>query len=209
MGQDEIGESIGRCTGGWAPSSLAHERRECVVFIADAHRATTQRAAHDLLELAPVRLQQLRRFLVQRIIGVRFEHEEREPVDDRVDGQHRLPVLAEDVETHVALHVDVRVVHRRLTQDLWRIVRVRGWHLEVKGELASPIHAVIRTHVHLELHQVVCTLVKLEVHTLAQRELRQVLLHPDLPGIRLGLALLGELRLLGLLLLQREELDHW
>lgn len=45
--------------------------------------------------------------------AVAHQEEEVEAVDHRGDGQHRLPVLAQDVEADVALQVDVGVVDLR------------------------------------------------------------------------------------------------
>lgn len=105
-----------------------------------------------MLEETPVRLEHLGRLPVQRILRVGFlvnkkkkdslliqhykalkkeTHQKQilQPVHDRVDRQHRLPVLAQDVQTHVALEVDVRVVHLRFALDLGRLVRVVGTDL--------------------------------------------------------------------------------
>lgn len=57
---------------------------------------------------------------------------------DRADGQHRFPVLAQDVEADVAVQVDVWVVDLGLALDLGGVVRVAGGDTEVKQELAPP-----------------------------------------------------------------------
>jgi len=87
-------------------------------------------------------------------------------------------------------------------------VRVGARHLEVKGEGAASVHAVIGLHAHLELHDVVLALVEVQVHAFAGGQLAQVFLHANLAGARLNLSLCLRLLLLQLLLLQREELDH-
>ncbi len=58
---------------------------------------------HVLLEHPPVGLQLVRGLLVQRVLRVGLEEEVLQAVDDRVDCQHGLPVLAEDVQAHVAI----------------------------------------------------------------------------------------------------------
>ena len=50
-------------------------------------------------------------FLVEGVVGIGFEEEVLQSVDDGVDRQDGLPVLAEDVQTDVALQVDVRMVN--------------------------------------------------------------------------------------------------
>ena len=42
--------------------------------------------------------------------GAHYE-EEVEAVDDGVDAEHRLPILAQNVQADVALQVDVRMIH--------------------------------------------------------------------------------------------------
>ena len=39
------------------------------------------------------------------------KEEELQPVEDGVDAQNRLPVLPQDVETDIAVQIDVRVIH--------------------------------------------------------------------------------------------------
>ena len=63
--------------------------------------------------------------LVQRIIRVGLEEEVLEADHDRVEVEHRLPVLSQNVQADVALEVYVRVV------DLWRRQsQPRGWRKE-------------------------------------------------------------------------------
>jgi hypothetical protein len=53
--------------------------------------------------------QPLRTF-IQRVVRVGLVEQVDETVDDRVDIQHGFPILAQDVQTDVAVEVDVRVV---------------------------------------------------------------------------------------------------
>ena len=55
---------------------------------------TSQTALDRLLECRHVVLHQLGSLLVQRVLGVRFEEQEKQPVDDSADVQHRLPVVS-------------------------------------------------------------------------------------------------------------------
>lgn len=53
------------------------------------------------------------RTLIKRILGIGLEEEVLEADHDGVEVEHGLPVLAQDVEAHVALEVHVRVVDLR------------------------------------------------------------------------------------------------
>ena len=90
---------------------------------------------HVLLEQPPVGLQLVRRLLVERVLGVGLQEEVLQPVHDGVDGQHGLPVLAEDVQADVALQVDVGVVHAGHALHLGGLVGVAGTDLEAGKDI--------------------------------------------------------------------------
>lgn len=48
--------------------------------------------------------------LIERVVCVRLEEEVLQSHHDRVEVQHWLPVLAKDVQAHVALEVDIWMV---------------------------------------------------------------------------------------------------
>ena len=91
-----------------------------------------------LLKYFPVSLQVQSSLFVQRVLGIGFlvkflnkvnislgvtrQEKVLKTVDDGVDGENRLPVLPEDVETHVALQVNVRVIDFSLALHLLRTV---------------------------------------------------------------------------------------
>ena len=56
-----------------------------------------------------------------------------EPIDDGVDVQHWLPLVAQDVKAHLPLEVDVGVVDFCKAQHLRCFVGVRGRHLRHGG----------------------------------------------------------------------------
>ena len=62
--------------------------------------------------------------------------EEYQTQDHGVDSKHWPPVVSQDIQTHVTLQVDVRVVNWRDTQALWRVMWVARAYLN--GELISP-----------------------------------------------------------------------
>jgi hypothetical protein len=55
-----------------------------------------------LLEQSTVHLKLVGSLPIERIFWIRFEEQILKAVDDRVDGQDGLPILAEDVEADVA-----------------------------------------------------------------------------------------------------------
>jgi hypothetical protein len=99
------------------------------------------------------------RTLVQRVVGVGLEEEVLQADHDGVEVEHGLPVLAQDVEAHVALEIDIGMVdlaratsalpwretsgraHLLKTLDLRRVVRVVV--VDGKGEVegARLVHA--------------------------------------------------------------------
>ncbi|CAH0367235.1 unnamed protein product, partial [Pelagomonas calceolata] len=140
------------------------------------------------LDVVPV---ELRRLLVQGVVGVRLVEEVDQPVDDGVDVEDRLPVLAQDVEADVALEVDVRVEDLRVAVDLRRLVRVHGRDRE--GEVVGRAlpEARVRRHDDVEFRQVV-RVGKLDLRHVTTVQFRDVLLDADLAG---RLALLRARRL--------------
>ena len=74
----------------------------------------------------------LRCFLVERILWVGLQEEVLEAIHDGVDCEYRFPVLSQDIETNVAIQVNVRMVHFVLALYLGWLVRVGGSNLETK-----------------------------------------------------------------------------
>lgn len=101
------------------------------------------------------------------------QKQELQAVDDGADAEHRLPVLPKYVQAHVAVQVDVGVVHLhpqrllstpalrkcectvkvqvahlRLALDLWCVVWIRGGHVEAELKLPEPAwHLTVRAAV--------------------------------------------------------------
>ena len=48
--------------------------------------------------------------LVQRIVRIRFEEEVLQSNHHRIQVEHGLPVFSKDVQTNIALEVDIRMV---------------------------------------------------------------------------------------------------
>lgn len=104
-----------------------------------------------------------------------------QPDDDRVQVQHWLPVLAQDVQTHIALKVDVWVVDLLGTLDLRWVV----WEVLVDGEceVEAPalVHALVWLNSEVEVKNVVW-IWELGAACLALLKLRKVLLNAQLGG---------------------------
>lgn len=115
----------------------------------------TQTLRYVALEQTTVRLQDLCRVLVQRVIRIGLQEQVLQTVHDRVDGQHGFPVLPQNVQADIALQIDIRVIDFGLTLDLRRFMRIAGAHLEVEPEAAALVEALIRTDDELEVQQVI------------------------------------------------------
>lgn len=144
--------------------------------------------SHVVFEQPSVGLQDFSCFFVEWIFSVWFlqinslshrslnenevTHKEKilKSINDRVDGQHRLPVFAQDVQANVPFKVDVWMVNFRLALDLgglMRIVRTNleekslNWkilnvctgccHLKVKREATAFVETLIGTDDQLEV----------------------------------------------------------
>ena len=66
-------------------------------------------------------------FVIQRIVWVRFLEEEVKPVDHSIKVQYGAPISSQNVQTHVSLHIDVRVKVLSDTVAFWSFVRVVSW----------------------------------------------------------------------------------
>lgn len=74
---------------------------------------------------------------------------------DRIQIQDGLPVFTQDVQTHVALEVDVGVVDELCALDLGRIVWEVLVDLELELEQSALVHALVRLDVEVEVQDVV------------------------------------------------------
>lgn len=66
--------------------------------------------------------------LVERIVRIWFQKEENEAVQDGVNVEDGLPVLPQNVQTHVSFQVDVGVVQGRVTLCFGGFVWISGRH---------------------------------------------------------------------------------
>lgn len=110
----------------------------CPLHIAPAHTRP-----HRPLEVLSVVPQMLSRVLVQRITRVGLEEQELQPHNHSVQIQHRLPVLAQDVQAHVTLEVDVRVIDLLLAFHFGWVVGEVLVDGEEEGEAAVLVHAFV------------------------------------------------------------------
>lgn len=75
--------------------------------------------------------------------------------DNRVQVQHRLPVLTQDVQTHVALQVDIRVVDLLSALNLGRVMREVLVDREVEMEDTTLVHALVRLDTQGEVQDII------------------------------------------------------
>lgn len=135
--------------------------------------------AHIPLEAFPVGAEVICGVFIQGIGGIRLEEEELRKLEERLapitfrprgDGvkdthlhahnnriqvQHGLPVLAQDVQAHIAIQVDVGVIDLLGTLDLGRVMREVLVDGETKVENAALVHALVRLYGQSKVQDVV------------------------------------------------------
>ena len=75
--------------------------------------------------------------------------------NDSLQIQHWLPVLPQDVQAHITLQVNIRVVNLLRALDLRRLVREALTNRKREVEPASLVHALIRLDRKREVQRVV------------------------------------------------------
>lgn len=75
--------------------------------------------------------------------------------DNRVQVEYGLPVLSQDVQAHVSLQVDVRMVDLLHALHLGRVMGEVLVDLEVEIEAAAFVHALVRVDSELEVEDIV------------------------------------------------------
>lgn len=75
--------------------------------------------------------------------------------NDSVQVQHWLPVLSQDIQAHLALQIDIRVVDLLLTAHLWRVVGEVLVDVEVEGEFAALVHALVGLDAQYKIEDIV------------------------------------------------------
>jgi hypothetical protein len=117
--------------------------------------ATSHARAHIALESITIASQILSSLLVQRITSVGLEEQELQTDNNRIQVQHWLPVLAQDVQAHVSLEIDVGVVDLLRALDLRRLVREVLADVECKVKGAVLVHALVGCDGQAEVQNVV------------------------------------------------------
>ena len=134
--------------------SLVFAKQHAIVGDA-AYGAAAPGGADVAAEVVAALAQVLGGLLVEGVGGVGLEEEELQADDDGVEVEHGLPVLAQDVEAHLALEVDVRVVDGLLAPHLGRLVRVVLVHREREREPAPVVAPLVRLDLQHEVEDVV------------------------------------------------------
>lgn len=90
--------------------------------------------------------------LVHRVIRAYLQ-----PDNNSIQIQHRLPVLSQNVQTHISLHVNIRMIDFLRAFDFGRIVRkvLIDCKIEMKG--ASFVHALIRIDCQSKVENIIGT----------------------------------------------------
>lgn len=151
-----------------SPHSLQH-----TIKCLPPYRPTAQTTPDIPLEPFAINLQIFRSLLVQRITRIRLEEQELQANNHRVQVEHRLPVLAQDVQAHVALEIDVRVVDLLRAFDLGRVVGEVLVDCEAEDEAAAFVHTLVGIDGQSEVKDVV-GVGKVRLHCCTQRELFEI-----------------------------------
>lgn len=94
-------------------------------------------------------------FLIDGMIRVGIKDEVLQTIGDGIDAQDRFPILIKDVETHVALQVNVGMVDLGAAFHLGRLMWIIVTNLESKSEFSTTVEALVRLDGHLEVQGVV------------------------------------------------------
>lgn len=113
---------------------------------------------------------------VEWIIGIRLEEQVLQTNHDRVEIKDRFPVLTKDIETHVAIQVDVRVIDLLCALDLRRIVWIIAVDGESEFERSALVHALIWLDCERKVEHI-CWVREVGLHRLWQFEFGQIFLH--------------------------------
>ena len=121
----------------------------------------------------PVAPQLFRRFLVEGVVRIRIEEEEKQADSHRIEIQDRVPLFAQDVQAYIPIKVKIGMVYPLEALDLRWIMGVVIVHRDAKSKCAALVYALIWTYDELELHDG-CGVRKLDLHSSWQVELRNV-----------------------------------
>ena len=100
----------------------------------------------------PVAPQLFSRFLVERVVRIRIEEEEKQADSHRVEIQDWVPLFAQDVQAYIPIEIKIGMVYPLEALDLRRIMGVVIVHRDAKSKCTPLIDALVRTHDELELH---------------------------------------------------------
>ena len=92
---------------------------------------------------------------VERVVRIWLVEEINETVDHSVDVQHWLPLLAENVQTHVSFQVDIGVIYLRAAGYFRGLVRVQRGDGNGEHVLGAAPEAGVRRDGDIEISQVI------------------------------------------------------
>lgn len=112
-------------------------------------------ACNKSRELRAIILENFSSLLVERVSGIRFEHEVEKSVNNGGNREDGFPVFAEDVEANVAVKVDVGMVDRRFAFNFGRIVGIEWFDEECEFESGIFPEPFIGANVYVKVHDIV------------------------------------------------------
>ena len=95
--------------------------------------------------------------MVKRVIGIWFKEQENKTHNDITNIEHGFPISSEDVQTNVAVSVNIRMVNRSVAMDNWSLVGILRRHSH--GEIVfssnpNTIRFILEVHGESENHNV-------------------------------------------------------
>ncbi len=107
------------------------------------------------LERALIALEKLRGILVEGIVGVWLEEEKLEPEQNGGEGEHGVPVLAEDIKTDIALKINVGMVDQGVALHLGRFVGIVLGDLDSEIEGRGGVVSFLGLKYKVESHEII------------------------------------------------------
>lgn len=101
------------------------------------NRCSLHTPGYVCLELVRVIAEHCSSIEVERVFWIGFDKKENKAHDNWVHTENRLPVFAQNVETHVTFHINVGVVNRRFQVHFGRFVRVVSLYFNSKDVLST------------------------------------------------------------------------
>lgn len=62
-----------------------------------------------------------------------------ETIDDRVDCEYRFPIFSQNIQAHITIQVNIRMINLSFTLHFWWLMRVIGSNFETKHKSTTSV----------------------------------------------------------------------